>query len=144
MCVNDVLVCGGEPLIFLDYFATGKLDIDLAAEVIKGIAKGCQIAKCSLVGGETAEMPGFYQGSQYDLAGFCVGIVEKDKIINGAEITKGDKIIGLPSSGPRSNGFSLIRKILELKEIESSDLIDEMMNPTKIYVRSVLLLFYRK
>ena len=106
MCVNDVLVCGGEPLIFLDYFATGKLDIDLAAEVIKGIAKGCQIAKCSLVGGETAEMPGFYQGSQYDLAGFCVGIVEKDKSINGAEITKGDKIIGLPSSGPHSNGFS--------------------------------------
>jgi len=143
MCVNDVLVCGGEPLIFLDYFATGKLDIDLAAEVIKGIAKGCQIAKCSLVGGETAEMPGFYQGSQYDLAGFCVGIVEKDKIINGAEITKGDKIIGLPSNGPHSNGFSLIRKILELKEIESSDLIDEMMNPTKIYVRSVLALLQK-
>ena len=140
MCVNDVLVCGGEPLIFLDYFATGKLNIDLASKVIKGIAKGCQMAKCSLVGGETAEMPGFYQGSQYDLAGFCVGIVEKDKIINGSEITKGDSIIGLPSSGPHSNGFSLIRKILSLKEIESLDLIDQIMNPTKIYVRSVLTL----
>ncbi|MFL2526826.1 MAG: phosphoribosylformylglycinamidine cyclo-ligase [Candidatus Azotimanducaceae bacterium] len=140
MCVNDVLVCGGEPLIFLDYFATGKLDVDLASKVIKGIAKGCQTAGCSLVGGETAEMPGFYQGAQYDLAGFCVGIVEKDKIIDGAEIEKGDKIIGLPSSGPHSNGFSLIRKILELKEIENHDLINEMMNPTRIYVSSVLSL----
>ena len=140
MCVNDVLVCGGKPLIFLDYFATGKLNVDLASKVINGIAKGCQIAKCSLVGGETAEMPGFYQGSRYDLAGFCVGIVEKDKIIDGTTINIGDKIIGLPSSGPHSNGFSLIRKILERKEIENPSLINEMMNPTRIYVSSVLTL----
>ena len=140
MCVNDVLVCGGKPLLFLDYFATGKLDVDLATKVIKGIADGCQLADCSLAGGETAEMPGFYHGTQYDLAGFCVGIVEKDQIIDGARVKLGNKIIGLPSSGPHSNGFSLIRKILAAKELSDEKLIDEIMNPTKIYVKSILSL----
>ena len=140
MCVNDVLVCGGEPLFFLDYFATGKLDIDLATKVIKGIADGCQLAGCSLAGGETAEMPGFYHGSQYDLAGFCVGVVERDKIIDGSKVKLGNKIIGLPSSGPHSNGFSLIRKILETTELKNEQLVSEMMNPTRIYVKSVLSL----
>ena len=140
MCVNDVLVCGGKPLLFLDYFATGKLDVDLATKVIKGIADGCQLADCSLAGGETAEMPGFYHGTQYDLAGFCVGIVEKDQIIDGSRVKLGNKIIGLPSSGPHSNGFSLIRKILAAKELSNEKLIDEIMNPTKIYVKSILSL----
>ncbi len=140
MCVNDVLVCGAEPLFFLDYFATGKLDVDLATKVIKGIADGCQLAGCSLAGGETAEMPGFYQGSQYDLAGFCVGIVERDKIIDGSKVRLGNRIIGLPSSGPHSNGFSLIRKILETKELKNEKLINEMMSPTRIYVKSILSL----
>ena len=143
MCINDILCTGAKGLFFMDYLATGKLDVDVSDQIVAGIVEGCMQSKVALIGGETAEMPGFYQGSQYDLAGFCVGIVEKDKIINGAEITKGDKIIGLPSSGPHSNGFSLIRKNLELKEIESSDLIDEMMNPTKIYVRSVLALLQK-
>ena len=140
MCVNDVLVCGGEPLFFLDYFATGKLNVDLATKVIKGIADGCQLAGCSLAGGETAEMPGFYHGAQYDLAGFCVGIVEKDQIIDGSRVKLGNKIIGLPSSGPHSNGFSLIRKILAEKEPSNEQLIDEIMNPTRIYVKSILSL----
>ena len=140
MCVNDVLVCGGEPLFFLDYFATGKLNVDLATKVIKGIAYGCQLAGCSLAGGETAEMPGFYHGTQYDLAGFCVGIVEKDQIIDGSRVKLGNKIIGLPSSGPHSNGFSLIRKILAEKELSNEQLIDEIMNPTRIYVKSILSL----
>ena len=140
MCANDVLVCGGKPLFFLDYFATGKLNVELATKVIKGIADGCQLAGCSLAGGETAEMPGFYHGEQYDLAGFCVGVVEKDKIIDGTKITLGNKIIGLPSSGPHSNGFSLIRKLLETKNLEKDQLIDQMMSPTRIYVKSVLSL----
>ena len=140
MCANDVLVCGGKPLFFLDYFATGKLNVELATKVIKGIADGCQLAGCSLAGGETAEMPGFYHGEQYDLAGFCVGVVEKEKIIDGTKISLGNKIIGLPSNGPHSNGFSLIRKLLETKNIEQDQLIDQMMSPTRIYVKSVLSL----
>src|SRR5215469_9817868 len=112
MCVNDVLVVGAEPLFFLDYYATGKLDIETAADVINGIAKGCELAGCALVGGETAELPGMYQGEDYDLAGFAVGVVEKARIIDGSKVKDGDAIIGLASSGPHSNGYSLVRKIL--------------------------------
>ncbi|NNF16528.1 MAG: phosphoribosylformylglycinamidine cyclo-ligase, partial [Gammaproteobacteria bacterium] len=114
MCANDLIVQGAEPLFFLDYFATAKLDIDVAEEVIGGIARGCEIAGAALIGGETAELPGMYHGDDYDLAGFCVGVVEKDQIITGADITPGDAIIAIASSGPHSNGYSLIRKLLEL------------------------------
>ena len=140
MCVNDVLVCGGEPLFFLDYLATGKLNVDLAERVIKGIAEGCKLAGCSLAGGETAEMPGFYHNDQYDLAGFCVGVAEKDRLIDGSNLKLGDKIIGLPSSGPHSNGFSLIRKVLTITDLNQDRLVNSMMNPTRIYVKSVLSL----
>ena len=114
MCVNDVVVQGAEPLFFLDYFATGKLDVDVGERLIAGIVEGCVQAGCALVGGETAEMPGMYHGEDYDLAGFCVGIVEKDAIIDGSATRAGDVVLGLPSSGPHSNGFSLIRKILQV------------------------------
>ncbi len=145
MCVNDLIVCGAEPLFFLDYYATGKLDIDTAAAVVNGIADGCELSGCSLIGGETAEMPGMYEGEDYDLAGFCVGIAEKSELIDGSQVAVGDKLIGLSSSGPHSNGYSLIRKVLEvtdtdpaLEQLDGTPLIDLLMKPTKIYVKPLL------
>jgi phosphoribosylformylglycinamidine cyclo-ligase len=139
MCANDVLVTGAQPFLFLDYYATGALDVDTAAEVITGIAAGCQLAGCSLAGGETAEMPGFYQPGEYDLAGFCVGVVEKSQIITGDAVNIGDVIIGLPSSGPHSNGYSLIRKVLQQQGMTANqDLLDDLLAPTRIYVKPVL------
>ena len=146
MCVNDVVVQGAEPLFFLDYFATGKLAVDIGVRVIAGIVEGCVQAGCALVGGETAEMPGMYHGEDYDLAGFCVGIVEKDAIINGSRTGAGDIVLGLPSSGPHSNGFSLIRKILQVTgadieaPVEGVALVDRLMTPTCIYVKPLLTL----
>jgi len=145
MCVNDLIVCGAEPLFFLDYYATGKLDIDTAAAVINGIADGCDLSGCSLIGGETAEMPGMYEGEDYDLAGFCVGIVEKSELIDGSKVSIGDSLIGLASSGPHSNGYSLIRKVLEVTQtdpatvqLDGEPLIDLLMKPTRIYVKPLL------
>ncbi|WP_028008951.1 phosphoribosylformylglycinamidine cyclo-ligase [Solimonas flava] len=146
MCVNDVLVSGAEPLFFLDYYATGKLDQKNAAQVIKGIAQGCKLAGCALVGGETAEMPGMYHGSDFDLAGFCVAVAEQSKIIDGSKIKVGDVLIGLPSSGPHSNGYSLVRKILERAKADldapfgKGTLADALLAPTHIYVKPVLKL----
>ncbi len=147
MCVNDIIVGGATPLCFLDYFSVGKLDIEIAAEVVEGIAEGCRQAKCSLVGGETAEMPGLYKSGDYDLAGFTVGIVDRDKIIDGSGIRVGNAIIGLSSSGLHSNGFSLVRKICfedmklsvddHISELGSS-LGEELLKPTRIYVQSAL------
>ena len=138
MCVNDVLVTGAEAFLFLDNYATGRLDVDVAERGIKGIAHGCELAGCALAGGETAEMPGFYSDGEYDLAGFCVGVVEKAKIIDGSKIAAGDTIIGLPSSGPHSNGYSLIRKVIERQDmIPNDDLLDDLLAPTRIYVKSV-------
>ncbi len=148
MSVNDVVVQGAEPLFFLDYFATGRLDVDVAERVIAGIVEGCVQAGCALVGGETAEMPGMYHGEDYDLAGFCVGVVEKDRIIDGSSTAAGDVVLGLPSSGPHSNGFSLIRKIIEVAgadieaEVEGAALADLLMAPTRIYVRPLLALLH--
>ncbi len=147
MCVNDLVVCGAEPLFFLDYYATGKLNVDVAAQVVTGIGAGCELAGCALVGGETAEMPGMYEGDDYDLAGFCVGVVEKSDIIDGSRVQTGDKLIALPSSGPHSNGYSLIRKIIEVAgadinsiEINGEPLADLLMAPTRIYVKALLQL----
>ena len=139
MCVNDLIVQGAEPLFFLDYYATGSLNPDIATSVISGIGKGCIQSGCALIGGETAEMPGMYKGEEYDLAGFCVGIVEKDKIIDGSKVSLGDHIVALGSSGPHSNGYSLIRKVLE-KTTASPDQLKALIEPTKIYVNSILSL----
>ena len=144
MCVNDIVVQGAEPLFFLDYFATGKLAVDTAASVIEGIGKGCEQAGAALVGGETAEMPGMYADGDYDLAGFCVGIVEKNRIIDGSQVQSGDKLIALASSGPHSNGYSLIRKIVARSglawtdEINGKPLGETLLTPTRIYVKSLL------
>ena len=144
MCVNDVLVQGAEPLFFLDYFATGKLNVDTAVSVVGGIAKGCELAGCALIGGETAEMPDMYPAGEYDLAGFCVGAVEKSALIDGSKVQTGDAIIGIASSGPHSNGYSLIRKILARAgnpydlDIGGVKLADALMVPTTIYVKPIL------
>ncbi|GGB31834.1 phosphoribosylformylglycinamidine cyclo-ligase [Oceanisphaera marina] len=144
MCVNDLIVQGGEPLFFLDYYATGKLDVDTAADVVTGIGAGCELSGCALIGGETAEMPGMYEAGDYDLAGFCVGVVEKSGIIDGSKVGAGDALIALGSSGPHSNGYSLIRKILEVSNADlqqplgDTTLADALMEPTRIYVKPVL------
>jgi phosphoribosylformylglycinamidine cyclo-ligase len=146
MCVNDVVVQGAEPLFFLDYYATGKLVVDIGARVIAGIVEGCVQAGCALVGGETAEMPGMYHGDDYDLAGFCVGIVDKDAIIDGTRTAAGNVVLGLPSSGPHSNGFSMIRRILKVsganleQPLDGVTLVDRLMAPTRIYVKPLLSL----
>ncbi len=147
MCVNDTVVSGAKPLFFLDYFATGKLDNEVAVDVVKGIARGCEISKCSLIGGETAEMPGLYRDGEYDLAGFVVGIAERDDIIDGSDIRVGNKLIGLASSGVHSNGYSLVRKIFfEEQKLKVDDYLDvlgckvgeELLKPTRIYVEPLL------
>lgn len=144
MCVNDLIVLGAEPLYFLDYYATGKLNVDVASRVVAGIGEGCQQSNCALVGGETAEMPGMYDGDDYDLAGFCTGVVEEDDIIDGSKVAEGDIVIGLPSSGPHSNGYSLIRKVLEIsgenpnRPLGNTTLGKALMEPTRIYVKPLL------
>jgi len=144
MCVNDLIVQGAEPLFFLDYYATGKLDVDTAAAVVSGIGAGCELAGCALIGGETAEMPGMYEGEDYDIAGFCVGVVEKSEIIDGSRVSAGDALIALASSGPHSNGYSLVRKILEVSGADpkqpfaDATLGEALLAPTRIYVKPVL------
>ncbi len=139
MCANDVLAAGGEPFLFLDYFAAGKLDVDIAERVIAGVAEGCRLAGCALAGGETAEMPGFYAAGDYDLAGFCVGVAERERVENREPCAQGDVLIGLPSTGPHANGYSLIRRILaDQREPPSGALLDRLLAPTRIYVSAVL------
>jgi len=144
MCVNDVVTLGAEPMYFLDYFATGRLDIDVAERVVAGIAKGCTLAGAALVGGETAEMPGMYRDGEYDLAGFCVGVVERGAIIDGTGVRVGDDVVAIASSGPHSNGYSLIRSVLDAsgedleRIVGEARLVDALLAPTRIYVSSVL------
>lgn len=147
MCVNDVLTCGAEPLFFLDYLATGKLNPQQLSDVVQGIIEGCRLSGCALLGGETAEMPGFYQVGEYDVAGFCVGIIEKSKILNGSQVKIADVAIGLASSGVHSNGFSLVRKIVEVNGLDWSDRLDilngqtlgeVLLTPTQLYVKPIL------
>ncbi len=144
MCVNDLIVQGAEPLFFLDYYATAKLDVDVASAVVEGIAEGCVQAGCALVGGETAEMPGMYHKGDYDIAGFCVGVAEKSRLLDGTKVGAGDQLIALGSSGAHSNGYSLVRKVLEVNNTDTNDLLDgkplaeHLLAPTKIYVKSVL------
>ena len=144
MCVNDLVVAGAEPLFFLDYYATGALNVDTAADVVNGIGKGCELAGCALVGGETAEMPGMYEGEDYDLAGFCVGVVEKSRIIDGSAVARGDVLLGLASSGPHSNGYSLIRRIVDVAGADLQQTLGDttlgraLLEPTTIYVKALL------
>jgi phosphoribosylformylglycinamidine cyclo-ligase len=149
MCVNDIVVAGAEPLFFLDYYATGHLDVDVATDVVRGIAKGCELSGAALTGGETAEMPGMYDQGDYDLAGFCVGIAEKSRLIQPDRVEAGDVLIGLGASGPHSNGYSLIRKILEVSNADLSQpmgdgtLGEALLKPTHIYVKSLLALMQK-
>ena len=147
MCANDLVVAGAEPLFFLDYYATGKLAVETAVAVVSGIGRGCELEGCALVGGETAEMPGMYSGDDYDLAGFCVGVVEKSAIIDGSAVRAGDSLVAIGSSGPHSNGYSLIRKILAVSGTDlqqpfgERSLADALLTPTTIYVKALLELF---
>ncbi|MFH1715451.1 MAG: phosphoribosylformylglycinamidine cyclo-ligase [Elusimicrobiota bacterium] len=136
MCVNDIITCGAEPLFFLDYFATGKLSVNQGEQIIKGIVEGCRQSGCMLLGGETAEMPSFYKKGEYDLAGFAVGVVEKNKMINGSGIRPGDVVLGIPSSGVHSNGFSLVRKALNNRELKKYGA--QLITPTRIYVKEIM------
>lgn len=141
MCVNDIICCGAKPLFFLDYIACGKNVPERIEQIVKGVCDGCEMAGVALIGGETAEMPGFYPVDEYDLAGYSTGVVDKDKVINNSLINEGDVVIGLASSGVHSNGFSLVRKVFDLNDYSKKEIIDTLLTPTKIYVKSVLSLF---